>query len=152
MPGHEPGKICLHDHVFPHLKDPRPSPSADSYRALAPCHDDGRRSLSVSVGDNGRVVWYCHAGCASDKTRNALIVAGVRPECLPRPVPDRRNLEDAIREIALGADSHAHARLRIAGLLAGYDRLPRGDALEALAESCGVSMREAYKARQGENR
>ena len=152
MPGHEPGKVCLHDHVMPYLVQPRKSPGADSYRALAPCHDDDRHSLSVSVGGSGRVMWFCHAKCPSDKTRNALIAAGVRPECLPRPGTQLQKTEDAIREIAFGPDTHAHARLRIAALLAGYDELPRGDALEELAESCGVSMREAYKARQGRNR
>ena len=43
--------------------------------------------------------------------------------------------------------AYVYGRLRLAALLRGYDGLPRGDALEGLAESCGVSAREAYKAR-----
>jgi hypothetical protein len=32
--------------------------------ACCPAHDDHRQSLSVAVGDDGRILSYCHAGCA----------------------------------------------------------------------------------------
>lgn len=35
----------------------------DSFTALCPAHDDHRNSLSVSVGDKGRLLFKCHAGC-----------------------------------------------------------------------------------------
>ena len=143
---------CVHDHVRPHLREPKPT-AGGGYRALAPCHEDATHSLSVSV-DHGRVLWHCHA-CAnrigSEKaqrlTRAAMIRDGVPAQCLPRPADEARDLEAEIRGIVFGTDSHAHARLRIAALLEGHDGLPRGDELVALAESCGGSRREAFKAR-----
>ena len=116
---------CVHDHVRPHLREPKPT-AGGGYRALAPCHEDATHSLSVSV-DHGRVLWHCHA-CANR-------------------IGSEKALEAEIRGIVFGTDSHAHARLRIAALLEGHDGLPRGDELVALAESCGVSRREAFKAR-----
>ena len=148
--GCDAGDACVHDHVLPYLRQPKPGSDGQGYRALAPCHRDTEHSLSVSAGDSGRVIWHCFAGCGSEQVREALIGAGVPSRCLTRPAPDLRDREDAIRAIVHGKDSHAHARLKLAAILAGYDGLPKGDALEALAESCGVSMREAYRARQGQ--
>lgn len=34
------------------------------YKALCPAHDDRDPSLSVTEGDGGKVLIYCHAGCA----------------------------------------------------------------------------------------
>lgn len=33
------------------------------WQALCPVHGDKQRSLSISVGDNGKTLLYCHAGC-----------------------------------------------------------------------------------------
>lgn len=33
------------------------------YKALCPAHPDRNPSLSISEGDNGRIIIYCHAGC-----------------------------------------------------------------------------------------
>jgi putative DNA primase/helicase len=43
---------------------------------VAPCpaHDDRRASLSIGVGDDGRVLLHCHAGCA---TEAVLAAAGL---------------------------------------------------------------------------
>ncbi|UCC30004.1 MAG: DUF3987 domain-containing protein [Phycisphaerales bacterium] len=41
--------------------------------ACCPAHDDRNPSLSISVGDDGRVLLHCHAGCTPD-----AIVAAVR--------------------------------------------------------------------------
>lgn len=149
-------KACLNDHIFPALPGAKLNETRTSLRAFAPCHDDRAPSLSVSIGA-GHVIWNCFAcsellgrETAQAKTRNALITRmGVSPACLPLARSDALAELEAIREIATGKDSHAHKVLQIAALLAGYDALPRGDALEALAESCGVSMREAYRARSG---
>src|SRR5262249_1875808 len=33
------------------------------WKARCPAHDDQNPSLSVDIGDEGRVLLYCHAGC-----------------------------------------------------------------------------------------
>lgn len=38
--------------------------SGSGWTARCPVHDDRRSSLSVGVGQDGRVLLYCHAGCA----------------------------------------------------------------------------------------
>jgi hypothetical protein len=144
--GCDAGAACIHDHVFPCLDDPKRN--GKGYRALAPCHEDTAHSFSVSTGQGGRVLWHCFAGCSSDKARNELILLGVPGRCLVRPAADLAADIDAIRAIVAGGDSHAHKVLLIAALLGGFTELPPGQALEALAESCGVSGREAYKARR----
>lgn len=138
---------CLEDHVRLHLRQPRETSGGDIYRALATCHADTDPSLTVSVR-GGRVVWHCFAGCSSDRARNAMIVLGVPARCLIRPAADLGAELDAIRAVIGGKDSHAHKVLLVAALLESYDGLPAGHALEALAGSCGVSAREAYKARR----
>lgn len=37
--------------------------SNDQWTARCPAHDDRNPSLSISVGDDGRVLLYCHRGC-----------------------------------------------------------------------------------------
>jgi hypothetical protein len=141
------GKSCIHDDVRPWLRDPRPSASG-GYRALAPCHDDTTHSLSVSIGGTGRVIWHCFAGCDSERTRNALIKAGVSPRCLVRPAGDAADFEAIVSQLVFGKDSHAHKVLRLAAYLRGFGLdLPGGADLRALADDCGVSVAEAYKAR-----
>jgi len=34
------------------------------WQALCPVHGDEKQSLSISVGDNGKPLLYCHAGCS----------------------------------------------------------------------------------------
>ena len=43
-----------------------------SWLACCPAHDDRNPSLSVSVGDDGRVLFNCFSGCSSDAVRAAL--------------------------------------------------------------------------------
>lgn len=35
----------------------------NGYMACCPAHDDRKASLSISTGDDGRILIYCHAGC-----------------------------------------------------------------------------------------
>lgn len=42
------------------------------WAARCPAHDDKRPSLSVSEGDEGRVLVHCHAGCPTDAIAKAL--------------------------------------------------------------------------------
>jgi len=57
------------------------------WEARCPAHDDRRSSLSVSVGDDGRVLLHCHAGCEPDAICNAL---GMQPAALFPPKKRRR--------------------------------------------------------------
>ena len=145
---------CVHEHVFPRLKDPAEA-GKHGYRALATCHPDTERSLSVSWAD-GRVVWNCFA-CkerlgnekAQIATRNSLILRGVPARCLPQAKDDLAAQLDAIRQIVGGGGKPAQRIFRIAAILDGWgDRLPAGDDLEVLAESCHVSHRTGYDVRR----
>ena len=40
--------------------------TSSGWIACCPCHDDSTPSLSISEGDDGRVLLYCHAGCPLD--------------------------------------------------------------------------------------
>ena len=40
-----------------------PRQSQSDWRAQCPAHDDKQPSLSISEGQDGRVLMYCHAGC-----------------------------------------------------------------------------------------
>lgn len=144
---------CVHDHVFPRLTDPKPTESG-GYRALAPCHEDTQHSLSISIGQNGRPIWNCFAcrhrigkDLMLARTRSALIEAGVPARCLPVPAGQAREFEAEVRGVIFGGGSRAHGWLLIAAKLEGYDELPHGDELAELAARCGVSRREAFKAR-----
>lgn len=37
--------------------------AGDGYLATCPCHDDKKQSLSISEGNDGRVLLHCHANC-----------------------------------------------------------------------------------------
>ena len=46
--------------------------NANSFQAKCPCHDDRNASLTVSDGDTGGIVFYCHAGCSTENIINAV--------------------------------------------------------------------------------
>jgi putative DNA primase/helicase len=65
-------KLCCmrwHDnlHKFKGLKR-----SGEGWTAKCPAHDDQRNSLSISKGDGGRQLLYCHAGCSFEEITTAL--------------------------------------------------------------------------------
>ena len=39
-------------------------PDSNGYVARCPAHDDTTPSLSISTGDDGRILLKCHAGCS----------------------------------------------------------------------------------------
>ena len=43
-------------------------------RGMAPCpaHDDKNPSLAISDGDDGKVLFHCHAGCSQESVLTAL--------------------------------------------------------------------------------
>lgn len=46
--------------------------SSDGWTARCPAHGDKRNSLSVAVGDDGRVLLKCHAGCENEAVVRAM--------------------------------------------------------------------------------
>ena len=42
------------------------------YLARCPAHDDKRASMSVSTGQDGRILLHCHAGCTVPEILDAL--------------------------------------------------------------------------------
>src|SRR4051794_15733396 len=37
--------------------------SGDGWMCLCLCHHDKKSSLHISLGDTGKLLWHCHAGC-----------------------------------------------------------------------------------------
>lgn len=46
--------------------------SGNGWEACCPAHDDQHRSLSVTVGDKGRVLLHCHVGCDFESIKSRL--------------------------------------------------------------------------------
>ncbi|HKX30605.1 MAG TPA: hypothetical protein VJ302_23150 [Blastocatellia bacterium] len=44
----------------------------NSWQAKCPAHDDKNPSLSISQGDDGRILLYCHTGCSPQSIVTAL--------------------------------------------------------------------------------
>lgn len=42
------------------------------YQARCPAHEDDKASLSISRGDDGRALVFCHAGCSADQICRSL--------------------------------------------------------------------------------
>jgi hypothetical protein len=49
--------------------------SGNQWSAKCPAHDDHHNSLSVRLGDNGKPVLHCHAGCEYERVVAALGIA-----------------------------------------------------------------------------
>ncbi|HPC97326.1 MAG TPA: AAA family ATPase [Sedimentisphaerales bacterium] len=60
--------------------------------ARCPAHDDGRASLSVAVGEDGRALVHCHAGCTPEAIVSAmgLKLADLMPGDNGKPRAPRR--------------------------------------------------------------
>lgn len=63
--------------VLQALRDSGCSPkrSGNGWKSLCPSHDDHEPSLSIGIGNDGRVLLKCHAGC---ETRVVLAALGLR--------------------------------------------------------------------------
>lgn len=77
--------------VLQHFPDAKRSGSG--WAARCPAHEDHNPSLSISEGDDGRVLLHCHAGCSVEAVLSAiglkasdLFSAGERP-IRPAPQP-----------------------------------------------------------------
>lgn len=66
--------------------------ASSGHTARCPAHDDRHNSLSVSEGDDGRVLIHCHAGCESE---DIVRVLGLKARDLfphsPAPTPNGSN-------------------------------------------------------------
>src|SRR5574342_700178 len=71
---------ALREVVLPRLDKVRES--GGGFTARCPAHDDGRASLSISVGKNHPVVLHCHAGCQPELILDKL---GLTWEDLTKP-------------------------------------------------------------------
>jgi predicted transcriptional regulator len=58
------------DLILSHLKDPQKTNKG--YKAKCPNHDDKRASLTISEGDDGRVLLKCFAGCPTEEIVKAV--------------------------------------------------------------------------------
>lgn len=58
--------------VLSRLHGIKPNGSGSSWTARCPAHDDGQASLSVTIGDEGRVLLKCFAGCTAEDAVSAL--------------------------------------------------------------------------------
>ena len=89
-----------------------------------PAHDDHAPSLSVSEKD-GKVLWYCHAGCSQAAVLDALRARGLWPVTNDAPgnrVKTPRRSDDERREFALKilADTAANRGRELASELSQY--------------------------------
>ena len=51
---------------------PSAKPSGAGHMARCPAHQDHTASLSISTGDDGRILLKCHAGCELDAILHAV--------------------------------------------------------------------------------
>ena len=66
---------------------PGAKPTGSGWVARCPGHDDRRASLSISAGDDGRVLLHCFAGCTTEQVVTALglTLSDLFSEPSPRP-------------------------------------------------------------------
>jgi hypothetical protein len=137
---------CLAWHIQPKLAGVQTVNGDRTIRARCPACGN-HRGLTISPGDNARIMWNCFACGDQAAIRHALIQAGVPPGCVPRP----RNTEAEIIAAAmqvLREDTDSSARLRAYLILSGHRHWPKGAELERLAAEIGVSRSRAFLAKQ----
>ena len=79
--------------------------TGSGYKACCPAHEDRTPSLSISEGDDGKAVVYCHAGCTQEAVLEALGYSA-RGEFSPRaatPKKDKPRKRHATAEAAIDA-------------------------------------------------
>lgn len=85
--------------------------NGSGWMARCPAHDDGRASLSVAVGDDGRALVHCHAGCTPEAIVSAmgLRLADLMPGRDRRPCPSPRAATTAKKSGRRKSDSTVYA-------------------------------------------
>lgn len=74
----------------------RVRPSGVGWSAACPAHEDKNPSLSINLGDDGRILVHCHAKCALEAVMAAVdlpvsLLAGARSNAPPPPNTRKRN-------------------------------------------------------------
>lgn len=105
------------------------SESGKGYSARCPAHADGNPSLSISAGDDGRVLLCCHAGC---DTRSILAKLGLRFADLYGP--GFTNRSERVAAIA----TPPKAEIDWNGLANHYQHAFMDEHLSALASGLGL--------------
>ena len=105
--------------------------SGDGYIARCPAHEDRRPSLSITEGEDGRVLLKCHAGCDLDAILAAL---GLEKRDLFPKDTMRRTLDPG------AGIMHLPTRTGRDGKEYPAHPAPIGCTLEALANRCRLSV------------
>ena len=61
--------MTIHD-ILPRLRGVKGGQG--QWTALCPAHQDTHNSLSISTGQDGRILFHCHAGCGVEAIAGAL--------------------------------------------------------------------------------
>lgn len=150
-----PAAQCLEWHVKPHLvkaqtyKGDPAKGFGDGYSALCPAHNDVKSSFTINVGLHN--LWYqCHTGCDQLAIRIALIGRGLSPRCLLVSKERSAHVVDRLGDLLTSSElEDGHKVLLALAYVRGMQELPRGKALEALAEDTStVSRPSAYRYRK----
>jgi putative DNA primase/helicase len=64
-------------------------PRGENFAGICPAHEDNRRSLSIAIGENGRVLLKCFAGC---KVEDIVESIGLKMTDLFAPDEEKPNL------------------------------------------------------------
>jgi len=109
--------------------------------ARCPAHDDRKPSLSISDGQDGKLLVHCHAGCEGGDVLNALKARGVlddqfelsrRRDTLKRP-PNQKALDD------WNDRADAEGRMKAAQSIWQASRSAQGTSVEAYLRSRGIT-------------
>src|SRR3954452_3227629 len=60
------------------------------YVCRCPAHEDQHASLSLTDGDDGKVLWKCHAGCSQEAVQEALQRLGLLDQPRGKETSPRR--------------------------------------------------------------
>jgi hypothetical protein len=134
--------------------------SGAGWMAKCPHHDDRQASLSVKEAEDGKVLVFCHAGCAHT---DVVMRLGLSPvDLFPAGSRGRRHARVWLGSIAMNAEGRPALAYfgddQVAALLAELARLARvrgtldkavADALKALAAAVGVSPGRLVEAVRG---
>jgi len=108
------------------------------WQACCPAHDDRRASLSISVGDDGRVLLHCHAGCDVRDVASAL---GLEMRDL-FPQPERSDTHRGATSMNSKEETFDSLGAALAALTKRYGRYSKSwDYLDASGRTVGVVVR-----------
>jgi hypothetical protein len=126
------------------------------WKALCPVHDDHEASLSISIGDDGRILIHCFARCSPE---NILDRVGMSwPDLFPKTIDRAITVIDYVRETkepnAVYNSIRVFAELTAAQLASVTQDLKEilGDKLNLNDFRKAVNESEGYKTRNENNR